>query len=420
MKIASTSTPVVVLASPHHGGLAVTRSLGRLGIPLFNVDASRLAPAFFSRYCRGKFVWDFDGAASVEPLVDIARQAGRRCILIPTTDSATIFVADHAEDLKDWYLFPLQSRWIVHSLCSKKCLWDLARKFHVPTPETFCPQSRAELLKYLERVELPVMIKGVEGRLKALTGKNKMNIRTRDEGLEMCQHIEEMTMRNLVVQEFIPGGEDTVWMFNGYFNRRSESLAAFTGRKLRQCPIYTGVTSLGVCQRNDVVEETATRFMRALGYQGIVDIDFRYDTRDGQYKVLDVNPRIGSTFRLFVSEDGMDVARILYLDLTGQPVTPTRAMEGRKWIVEDYDLGACFRYCQERKLNLREWLSSLRGIEESAFLAADDPLPVLMMLREDAAELWRRGAAKAAAGARPNPAVGSDRAALGRQHACGG
>ena len=58
--------------------------------------------------------------------------------------------------------------------------------------------------------------------------------------------------------------------------------------------------------------------MKAIGYQGILDIGYRYDRRDGQYKVLDVNPRIGCTFRLFAATNGMDVARALYLDMTGQ------------------------------------------------------------------------------------------------------
>lgn len=62
MTIADTATPVLVLDSPYHGGLGVTRSLGRLGIPVYNVDSNRLAPAFFSRYCRGKFVWDLNAA----------------------------------------------------------------------------------------------------------------------------------------------------------------------------------------------------------------------------------------------------------------------------------------------------------------------------------------------------------------------
>src|SRR5947208_5167972 len=95
-----------------------------------------------------------------------------------------------------------------------------------------------------------------------------------------------------------------------------------------------------------------------------LDVGYRYDARDGKYKLLDVNPRIGSTFRLFVSENGMDVARALYLDLTRQPVPPARLPEGRKWLVEDLDLTASFRYGRDGVLNVREWARSLRGVQE--------------------------------------------------------
>ena len=88
----------------------------------------------------------------------------------------------------------------------------------------------------------------------------------------------------------------------------------------------------------DEVAALTCRFMRALGYRGILDIGYRYDARDGRYKVLDVNPRLGATFRLFVGDDGMDVVRALYRDLTGQPIPASRACVGRKWLVEDLDL----------------------------------------------------------------------------------
>src|SRR5262249_3865752 len=156
------------------------------------------------------------------------------------------------------------------------------------------------------------------------------------------------------------------------------------------CPPCTGDTTLGICEKNEAVEEAAKRFMKALGYRGILDVDFRYDARDGQYKVVDVNPRIGSTFRLFVSENGMDVARALYLDLTGQPIVPARASDGRKWIVEDMDVVASFCYCLEGKLKFWEWLRSLWNIQESAVLAGDDPLPAPLVLHADVSELfWR-------------------------------
>ena len=90
------STPVLVLNSAHHGGLAITRSLGRLGIPVFVVDANRLTPSFSSKYCLGSFVWDIDRAPaedSVKHLAGIGRNLGRRALLIPTTDTASLFLA---------------------------------------------------------------------------------------------------------------------------------------------------------------------------------------------------------------------------------------------------------------------------------------------------------------------------------------
>jgi predicted ATP-grasp superfamily ATP-dependent carboligase len=168
-------------------------------------------------------------------------------------------------------------------------------------------------------------------------------------------------------------------MLNGYFDGDSECHAPVTGRKLRQLPPYTGVTTLGVCVPNPDVEETNRRFMQAIGYRGVLDIGYRYDARDGRYKLLDVNPRIGATFRLFVGEDGMDVVRALYLDLTGQPVPPSRAREGRKWVVENLDVAASRRYARDGRLTLRQWLGSFRGVDEAAWLALDDPLPFVMM-----------------------------------------
>src|SRR5262249_53343041 len=152
-----------------------------------------------------------------------------------------------------------------------------------------------------------------------------------------------------------PGGAESVWMFNGYFDAHSDCLVGFTGQKLRQNPPYTGATTLGMCGPNVAVEEATCGFMKALGYRGILDIGWRYDIRDGQYKVLDANPRIGATFRLFVGTNGMDVARALYLDLTGQAVPRSCAPGGRKWVVENQDATASLVYWKDRKLTPGQW-----------------------------------------------------------------
>jgi predicted ATP-grasp superfamily ATP-dependent carboligase len=102
-----------------------------------------------------------------------------------------------------------------------------------------------------------------------------------------------------------------------------------------------------------------------------------------------VNPRIGCTFRLFAATNGMDVARSLYLSLTGQPVTSSHAKEGRKWMVEDFDLFSAFRSWRGCAITIKDWASSLRGVEEAACFALDDPLPFLLIAVADCCELYR-------------------------------
>ncbi len=372
------STPVVLLGGNTHGSLGIMRSLGRMGVPVHAICSPPRGPASFSAYCKSVAEWDFAHANSKDTasyLLELAQRIGKRSILIPTWDEMAVFTAEYYDILKAGFIYPHQSGQLARSLCSKKEMAALARRCGVPTPEVAFPRSLEDVLQYIETVRFPVMLKGIDGnRLKERTGKKMAIVYGPRQLREMYLKMEDPEGPNLMLQEYIPGGDDSIWMFNGYFNANSECLVGFTGRKLRQTPIHTGMTSLGVCLPNDAVENTTKAFMRALGYKGILDIGYRYDARDGQYKVLDINPRIGATFRLFLAENGIDVARASYLDLTGQEVPPSRPREGRKWFVES-DLKSCLDYYREGSLTLRQWLSSLRGIEEAGYFAWDDLVP---------------------------------------------
>jgi predicted ATP-grasp superfamily ATP-dependent carboligase len=384
------STPVVILQSGHHGGLGIARSLGRLGVPVYCVAETHWEPSFSSRYCRGRFVRNIDSATpaqSVSSLLEIGRKLGGRPILIPTTDQEAMWVSEHAAALGPEFRFPCQDSRLVRLLCDKSRMQELARRTGVPTARSVVPRSREDVARFLETAIFPVVVKATNAeRLRARAGGTKFVVHSGGELLELYARASDREQPNLLIQEFIPG-ED--WMFDGYFDQTSRCVFGVTGKKIRRFPTNTGVTSLGVCIRNETVERTTTEFMKAIGYQGILDIGYRYDQRDRQYKVLDVNPRIGCTFRLFTATNGMDVARALYLHLTGNPVGSAHAAEGRKWIVEDFDLFSAFRSWCDRTLTLKDWMRSLLGVHEAACFAFDDPLPFLLMPIADCRELYR-------------------------------
>ena len=140
-----------------------------------------------------------------------------------------------------------------------------------------------------------------------------------------------------MLQEFIPGGPGHDWFFHGYCDASSTCRPAFTGVKERSYPADAGLTSLGRSAPNDDLREEITALLARLGYRGLLDLDIRLDERSGQYNLLDFNPRLGAQFRLFRDTAGTDVALAAYLDLTGQPIPPGEQVNGRRFLVENYD-----------------------------------------------------------------------------------
>jgi predicted ATP-grasp superfamily ATP-dependent carboligase len=379
-----TSVPALVLKL-YHGGLAVTRTLGRLGVEVHGVAESRRRPGTASRYLRGVHIWDLDAtppSESVERLLELGHSIGNRPLLIPTEDVGALLLADNAERLREAFRFPEQPAGLARRLSSKEGMRMLCAEHGIPTPAATSPRSRDDVEAFVASTTFPVVLKGLDGgRFERLADARVVVAETADELWRVWARLDPEDP-DVLIQEYIPGGPESVWMFNGYFDRDSRCLLGITGQKLRQYPPYTGFTSLGICRDNAAVRETTCAFMAKLGYRGVLDLGYRLDVRDGTYKLLDVNPRVGSTFRLFVGRNGLDVVRALYLDLTGQTVEPDEAVPGRKWLIENLDLASSATYFRNGELLPIEWLRSFHGVAETAWFARDDPKPFLAMVRE--------------------------------------
>jgi len=391
------STPVLILGTGQlfpYGGLGMIRSLGRLGVPVYTIQDDPWSPEVRSRYIAGRLdpvIQTLHMEQWVDRLLRAASKIGGRPILIPTDDVGAVFVADNADSLGGGFRFPQQPEGLVRSLASKREMYFLCEKFDIPAPESVFPRSRADVLEFLEGCTFPVVVKAIDPSIVRSAARPWVDIaRSPQELLDAYDQAETPGGSNVMLQEYIPGGSESVWMFNGYFDERSDCLIGFTGKKLRQHPPGRGVTSLGVCEANGAVEQTTREFMKALGYRGILDLGFRFDARDGRYKLLDVNPRIGATFRLFVGTRGLDVARALYLDLTGQAVPPEVPALGRRWMVENFDLLTSYRLYREGALGFSDWWRSLKGVQETAWFSLDDPVPFCLMAWRSAVKLVRR------------------------------
>jgi predicted ATP-grasp superfamily ATP-dependent carboligase len=377
------SIPVVVIAPGFHGH-AIARSLGRLGVPVYGVHADPHSPAASSRYWRKNFIWNIEKAApddSVDWLLQLGHTLGSRPLLLPTDDHSCVFLDERAQLLQAAFRFPEQPPGLTRALSNKQSMYHLCQTHGIPAAETAFPRSREDVIAFCQSTTFPVMLKGIDTlALRERTGVKMVLAHDGETLLRLYDEMETPESPNIMLQEYLGGGSRTVWMFDGYFNEQSDCLFGLTANMVRQYPAYTGVTSLGVCLTNETVARQTMTFMKAIGYRGALDLGFKFDARTGLYKAIDANPRIGRTFRLLVDNSGMDVARALYLDLTGQPVPTGQAREGRQWVVENFDLVCSARYRRDEHLGLRGWLRSYQGVEEAFWFARDDPLPFLAMI----------------------------------------
>ncbi|WP_367319366.1 ATP-grasp domain-containing protein [Streptomyces sp. HUAS ZL42] len=361
----------------HHGGLGVARTLGRLGVPVHAIVEDRFTPLALSRHVTRRIVWPTTGreepARLTESLLSIGRAIGERCVPVPTDDEAAILLAEHAELLSECFLLPLTPVGLPRLLAGKASLHRLCVEAGVPSPRSRAPTDRDEMVDAGRELGYPLVLKNLEPfsrlRVPAVSGSTT---RVRDER-ELLDRFPRGAPPPVLMQEYIPRQHAEDWITHLYCGPGGVPKVLFTGRKLRSWPPYAGVTTRAVALRNPGLARLAEHLCRRTGYSGVADLDWRYDRRDGRYKLVDFNPRTGAQFRLFENVHHVDVVRALYLDLTGREVPVGPQVEGRVFVVGQLDLPSVVASLRVEG-RLPPDLLSERATER-AWLCRDDPLP---------------------------------------------
>ncbi|MFD7475907.1 ATP-grasp domain-containing protein [Streptomyces sp. NPDC059837] len=366
----------------HHGGVGAIRSLGRLGIPMYAITEDRYTPAAASRYLRRAFVWPTTGTEEPERLVEgllrIGARIGRPTVLVPTDEEAAVLIAEHQEELGERFLFPRVDAKLPRRLASKQGLHELCVEHGIPSPAAAFPQSYEEIVAFAESARFPIVAKNREAFVRrsqpAVNGTTR--IATRDGLLTLARDWGDQP--GVILQEYLPREEAEDWIVHAYFDADSTPLAMFTGVKVRSWPPHAGMTANAYVVDNPELADLAARFIKQIGFSGVIDLDLRFDRRDGQYKLLDFNPRMGAQFRLFESESGIDVVRAMHLDLTGRAVPEGEQRAGHRYIVENIDLPALLAY--RRSGYTTPHAPARASGTELAWLAGDDLRPFFTML----------------------------------------
>ena len=117
-----------------------------------------------------------------------------------------------------------------------------------------------------------------------------------------------------------------------------------------------------------------------MGYTGIFSAEFKYDHRDGEFKILEMNARPW-WYVDFAASCGVDVCWMAYQDALGLPVEPVTTYEvGRRCVYPVQDLRACWHLWRNGRSDGGVPVASWLGASQPVF-GWEDPLPALDELR---------------------------------------
>jgi predicted ATP-grasp superfamily ATP-dependent carboligase len=312
-------------------------------------------------------------------------------VLIPTDEEAAVLIAEHADELRDLFLFPQVEAGLPRSVASKQDLHELCVEHGMPSLAAGFPESYEDVERFAAEAAFPVVAKNREAFVRrqrpAVSGTTRIG--SPRELLALARGWGDRP--GVILQEYLPREHAEDWIVHAYFGEGSQARAAFTGVKVRSWPPHAGMTAAAYVVDNPELAELSAQFIKLIGFSGIIDLDWRFDRRDGQYKLLDFNPRMGAQFRLFENEAGVDVVRAQHLDLTGRDVPKGEQRDGHRFLVEHIDPAARLAY---RRSGYRTPNAPARATStELAWLAADDPAPSAVMaarlLGPGAKHLWQ-------------------------------
>ncbi len=224
-----------------------------------------------------------------------------KILLIATNDKYVRLIAENKEKLDKKFVFNYPTLEIVNNLLVKDNFYN-AYKNDLELPKTFvysCKQKN----EIKNGFTYPIVLKagnGVEYNKHHFDGMSKVyKIQSFDELLATIKQIENSGYSdNLIIQEFIPG--DDCALFDSVFyvgKDKKVKLMTFAQIGLQE-RTNTGVGNCTVLvngfDEHGYKEELIYKmkdFLEKIGYQGFAEFDLKYDSRDGKYKILEINPR---------------------------------------------------------------------------------------------------------------------------------
>jgi predicted ATP-grasp superfamily ATP-dependent carboligase/cellulose synthase/poly-beta-1,6-N-acetylglucosamine synthase-like glycosyltransferase len=376
-------------------GLALARSLAPRGVTCWGVDAGRNEIGHRSRWVAHDPTFSYleAGPELLERLLLFGETRLNPPVIYLAGDAYIDFTAEHHEELREHFILMDSVRPEGCSLLlNKQASYSRFLQLGIRMPSTLFPKTREDAECAAAELCYPAIVKPARGRglSRQLLGERTVEVGDGSELLSRWQQIQDRG-GEAVLQEVVPGPETNLFVAGLYIGEGNQVRSLFTARKYRQYPpTYGSGTYMESCWSDEIAELSADLVTR-IAYRGICGIEYKWDPRDEEWKLLEMTPRPTLWYSLPPAA-GVDIVWDAHCDLTGNPnpVHVGTQDDRMRWQLPIRDFLSARHLRKRRELGALEFLRTAVDPRKKRYgdLELADPAMVPAVLIDAASSFW--------------------------------
>jgi predicted ATP-grasp superfamily ATP-dependent carboligase len=300
--VGSTATlRILVTDGENKNTLAILRSLGKnkekYEIEVTSIHHKLITLSSYSKYCRKTHFLKLEdeGVDSyAEKLLEIVNEGGYD-VLMPVGFESYIAVSKYAKNFGESTGIAVPEWEKMQVALNKDMTMKFAGEVGVPRPKTNILLTENDL----EGIdEYPVVIKSSDGFLRYCNNKNEL--------FKNFKFIKNRSRMGIIAQEYIRGFGCG---FYGVYDRE-KLVAHILQKRLKEFPVTGGPSAVAESYFDERLLDYGKELCGSLKWHGPIMAEFKYDTKNDDYKLIELNPKLWGSLDLTIAA-GIDVPGIL-------------------------------------------------------------------------------------------------------------
>lgn len=308
-------------------GYSIIRELHEQGVKDIILFDTKKNLAAYSRRIK-KFVLHEATVPALKQALEDLHLEYEKIIVFPTSEGQMEQLYELREQIADYCFLPFNQENLLESI-SKITQYAHCQKAGVPYPQSvflFQPSDLAQV----SSLPFPVIVKPSHRDSIQNDVFRHLVVKTKDEWIQHEDLLRELMGKGItfLASEIIPGDSANIYAYTGYRDMDGNFLNEWVGKKLSQYPNHYGVFASASNQAPPEILHQGRALMESMNLYGICEPEFKYDPRDGTYKLMEINLR-STMWNRIGCLSGVHILYTQYLNALGQKVEKEEQVRSR-------------------------------------------------------------------------------------------